>query len=415
MAGLEATQRFQTGAAALAAFSVVQLLVYAALQIPVGVLVDRFGPRVLILCGAALMALGQLQLAAATSVPGGLVARVLVGAGDAMTFISVLRLLPAWFSPRRVPLLTQLTGLTGQLGQLLSAVPLAAVLHTYGWSPAFLAAAGLSVIAFLAVLAGVRDRPSGEVVAVQPVKLREMGSIVAAAWRQPGTRLGLWSHFVTQFSGNVFLLTWGVPFLVSGLGWAPGQASLAMTLFIPTALVSGPWLGGWVDRHPLRRSNVVLTIASLAGVAWALVLFWPGVAPGWLVILLIITLGLGGPASMIGFDFARTFNPAQRLGTATGIVNVGGYVASVVTMYLVGLLLDLQHTMGLTSQLYTLDAFRVALSAQLLVLIFGLGAVMLTRVRTRRELAARGITVPPLREALRKYPERRRKYRADRH
>ena len=112
-----------------------QLLVYAGLQVPVGVSVDRLGPRRLIATGALVMAGGQVLLAVSHQLPLALLARALVGAGDAMTFVSVLRLVNAWFPPRRIPLVTQLTGMIGQTGQLLSAVPLAALLRLHGWTP----------------------------------------------------------------------------------------------------------------------------------------------------------------------------------------------------------------------------------------------------------------------------------------
>ncbi|MBX7558277.1 MFS transporter, partial [Streptomyces sp. tea 10] len=98
VATVEAADRFQTAASGLSLFSMMQVLVYAALQVPVGVLVDRFGPRILITVGAVAMAAGQLQLAAAQSVAEGVVGRILVGAGDAATFVCVMRLLPVWFS-----------------------------------------------------------------------------------------------------------------------------------------------------------------------------------------------------------------------------------------------------------------------------------------------------------------------------
>ena len=135
VAGLEATERFHASAAAISFFTVLQLLVYAGLQIPVGVLVDRFGSRAMVAGGAVLMGLGQLQLAFADSVPGGVLGRVLVGAGDAMTFISVIRLVPLWFAPAKVPLVTQLTGMCGQLGQLFSVVPFALLLHCSRMDP----------------------------------------------------------------------------------------------------------------------------------------------------------------------------------------------------------------------------------------------------------------------------------------
>jgi nitrate/nitrite transporter NarK len=136
-------------------------------------------------------------------------------------------------------------------------------------------------------------------------------------------------------------------------------------------------------------------------VVWAVVLLYPGQAPLWLMVVLVAALALGGPCSMIGFDFARTFNPSHRLGTATGIVNSGGFVAALLTMFLVGYLLDLQHALGLSpAGLYSLDAFRVALAVQLVVMAFGSAMVLRVRRKVRRQLAAGGVKVPPLRDAL---------------
>ena len=216
--GLEATERFHASAAEISFFTVLQLLVYAALQIPVGILVDRFGSRAMIAGGALLMGLGQLQLAFAENIPGGVLGRVLVGAGDAMTFISVIRLLPIWFAPARVPLLTQLTGMSGQLGQLFSVVPFAMILHLAGWTPAFLTLAAMSALALVLVLVLLQDLPPGHPAPEPSNGLRATGISLSHAWRQPGTRLGLWSHFTVQFSGTVFAMTWGYPFLISAQG-----------------------------------------------------------------------------------------------------------------------------------------------------------------------------------------------------
>src|SRR6185312_12898497 len=103
--------------------------------------------------GGVLMAAGQALMATADGVGGAVLARVLVGAGDAMTFISVLRLVPQWFPARRVPIVTQLTGLVGQAGQVLAAVPLAALLAGPGWTTAFLGAAGAGVLVATVALA----------------------------------------------------------------------------------------------------------------------------------------------------------------------------------------------------------------------------------------------------------------------
>src|SRR3954452_1769413 len=159
VAGPLAQQRFGATAAVLSLFLVLQLAVYAGLQVPVGVLLDRVGSRRMIAAGGLAMAGGQIVLASSHSVALAVLGRVLVGAGDAMTFTSVLRLVPAWFEARRVPVITQFSGVLGQAGQIAAAIPLVALLHSVGWTVAFLGAgvAGLAVAAL--VLVALRDRP----------------------------------------------------------------------------------------------------------------------------------------------------------------------------------------------------------------------------------------------------------------
>ena len=161
IAGLDAAARFHATPAALSGFVVLQLLVYASLQVPAGVLLDRFGARKLVVAGALIMAAGPAAAGRGDRAAAGDRGRVLVGAGDALTFISVLSVVGAWFPARRVPLMTQLTGLIGQLGQVLSAIPFAALLHGPGWATAFGSAAALGVAVAVAVLAVLRNRPPG--------------------------------------------------------------------------------------------------------------------------------------------------------------------------------------------------------------------------------------------------------------
>ncbi|MCA1655349.1 MAG: MFS transporter, partial [Pseudonocardiaceae bacterium] len=101
VASLEAGVRFEVGPGALGTFTVLQIGVYALMQVPTGMLVDRFGTRRVLAVAALLMGLGQLLFAFATPYPLGLLARAVLGVGDAMTFVSVLRLVAAHFPARR--------------------------------------------------------------------------------------------------------------------------------------------------------------------------------------------------------------------------------------------------------------------------------------------------------------------------
>jgi sugar phosphate permease len=413
VAGVDATERFGISAALLSTLAVVQLIVYAGLQIPVGLAVDRVGPRALIITGASLMVVGQATLAIAPDISLAIAARILVGAGDAMTFISVLRLLSNWFSGRTLPLVTQLLGTLGTVGQILSAVPLSLLLHDAGWSAAFLTASGLSLVALCGVLLVVNNgvAPVTRSIAVGETRPNALAQRRESLGR-PGTRLGFWCHFVTQSSGTVFSLLWGFPFLSVGLGYGPTTAALLLTLLVGSAMVTGPVLGILSARYPFRRSNVVLGIVTAMGVAWTIVLVWPGQPPLWTVMLLIIVIGAGGPGSLIGFDFARAFNPMRSLGSATGIVNVGGFLASFVMMFLIGTVLDLLDAAaggtGVPTDLYSLDSFRIAFLVQFVVVGAGVAFLVQARRQTRRRLHEQeGIQVAPLWVALNRAWRRR--------
>ena len=397
VAGLDAAARFEISAGLLGMFAVVQLLVYAGMQVPVGAMVDRVGPRAMVVGGALLMALGQTALALAHSFPAAILARVLVGAGDAMTFISVLRLVNSWFPQRQVPVLTQVTGLVGQGGQILSVIPLVALLHGAGWTPAFLSAASLSVVAAILTLALVTDSPGGAASKEESPGWVQIRHDLVSAWQHPGTRLGLWAHFTTQFSGTVFVMLWGYPFLISGEGLTRQSASALFTVMVIAGMAAGPVIGVLVSRHPLRRSWLVLGIIGSTMAVWTVVLSLSTPAPLWLLLVLVLVLSVCGPGSMIGFDYARTFNPPNRFGTATGIVNVGGFFASLVTILLVGLILDLVGQ----GETYTLSGFRVALSVQYLIWFVGLAGFLRARRRVRARMASEGAHVPRFRDAVR--------------
>ncbi|MFF0943500.1 nitrate/nitrite transporter [Kocuria sp. CPCC 205300] len=384
VASVDAAERFGTAASALSLFSLMQVLVYAALQIPVGVLVDRFGSRAMISAGALLMTAGQVQLALADTVGEGVAGRVLVGAGDAATFVCVMRLIPAWFSALRVPPLTQFMGVVGNLGQLVSVLPFAWLLDLTGWFPSFLGLAALALLAAVLSAAVLRNAPAGVDVLNRELGLRRTGQVLRESLAEPGTRLGFWVHFTTQFAGNTFVLMWGYPYLEYAQGLPDATISLVMTSFVLTNLAVGLVLGGLTARRPERRVRLALTVTACIFAAWAVLLVWPGTAPAAVVLTAVCVIAISMPASMIAFDVTRSFNPARRSGTAMGIVNVGGFTASVLAIFLVGFVLDLLYAAGFRDELYAPDAFRIAVAAQFLIAAGGTAGVLATARRVRR-------------------------------
>lgn len=398
VAGVDAAERYDVVAATLSTLAVAQLVVYAGLQIPVGVLLDRIGPKPLILAGAVVMATGQTVVAVSGDFGGALLGRVLVGAGDAATFISVIRLLPSWFSGPLLPQVSQWTGTLGQLGQVLSALPFSALLHGVGWSPAFGSLAGLSalvVVLVAVVVASGEPPPSTD--ALRTVPASSLLARLLESLRRPGTQLGFWSHFTTQSPGTMLTMLWGFPFLSVALGYGPGLASGLLALIVVGGVATGPVLGLLSARYPLRRSNLVLAIVGAVAAALGALILWPGRPPLALVVVVLLVVGVGGPGSLIGFDFARTFNPRHSLGSANGVVNVGGFTAAFVMTFLVGVVLDALTPGGSATVLDDPDRFRTAFAVVYPVLAAGVVMILVTRRRTRRRMEeSEGITVAPL-------------------
>lgn len=379
VSGLAAADRFTAGPSLLSTFVVLQVVVYAGAQVPAGLLLDRYGSRALIVAGAGLMASGQLALAFTESLPTAIAARAVVGLGDAVTFISVLRLVPHWFAPRRIPLVTQLTGICGQLGQVLSALPFLAMLSASGWSVAYASAAAFGVLSMVLSLLLVKNTPDGTAATSQAMTVRETLTSVKTVWLRPGTRLGFFTHMGTQFSITVFALMWGLPYLTEAQGLSPGIAGGLLTLSVATAIASGILIGLVTGRYPHRRSRMVLLIIASNALVWTVVLALSGPAPLWLLVVLIIVISVGGPGSMVGFDFARTFNPRATLGTAQGMVNMGGFLASLLLMQAMGMVMEAAGGISF-------ESFRVAWALQYIVWVVAVLGILITRSKARRLL-----------------------------
>lgn len=387
VASLDALSRFDISAAELSMFTVIQLAVYAGCQIPLGVLLDRFGSRPIIIGGALILTAGQLWLAFAGTYPTALAARVLIGLGDATAYTSVLRLIPQWFPPRRVPLFTQLTSFCGQFGQVISSLPFAMLLARFGWETAFLSLGIAGGIVGLIAAIFIREKEKF---------VPNTGKPSSGTLKHPGVWQGFWAHFTLGFPGNVFLLLWGVPFMrVNGIEQSVSAAVLIV--FSVAGIFTGPLVARMVSRHPLRRGWPVVAIALLLALSWIYVLTRPRPVEVWEFAVLLFVMALGSSGSGIGFDYARTSVPIRSLGVANGLVNQGAFFAALVSSYIIGLVLDLRAPDGN----YSVDDFRIALSTQLVFIAIGVaGFLLVGRKATKRFEQDKDITVPPARDAI---------------
>jgi sugar phosphate permease len=191
--------------------------------------------------------------------------------------------------------------------------------------------------------------------------------------------LGFFTHMGTQFSVTVFALMWGLPYLTVGQGLSIHVAGTLLSLSVAAAILSGIVIGIFTGRRPHRRSRLVLAIIASNAAVWTVVLALPSAAPLWLLTLLVIVISVGGPGSMVGFDFARTFNPSATLGTAQGMVNMGGFVASLLVMQTMGLLIGAAGG-------YSFESFRLAWTVQYVIWALAAVGILITRRKARRQM-----------------------------
>lgn len=397
VAGLQATQRFGVGPAALSTFTVLQVAVYAAMQVPTGLLADRFGPRRVLVAAALLVGTGEVLFGVAHSYPLGLVARGVLGMGDAMTFVSVLRVVAGLFPARMYPLVVALSAMLGGAGNLVATVPLTLLLASSGWTMTFVVT-GLLTAGYAAVVGTTLRVPGAQHAepAVRGTILR--GAL--SAWRVPGTRLGFWVHFTTMATPTTLGLLWGYPYLVQAQQLSAVQADEALGALVIGGMAANPVLGALTSRRRELRMPLVAGYLVAAAVTWVPLLVVPGRLPFAVVLVAFVVFAVGGPMSAIGFALARDYNPMHRVGTATGVVNVGGFLATTLAALGVGVLVQVGGGSGV--------AYRFGLLAVVAVMGVGMWRVGVWWRRARAEVHAaqgRGEEVP-VRVTLRRWDVR---------
>jgi sugar phosphate permease len=172
---------------------------------------------------------------------------------------------------------------------------------------------------------------------------------------------------------------WGLPYLMVGQGLSVHIAGALLSLSVVAAILSGIVIGIFTGRRPHRRSRLVLAIIASNAAVWTVVLALPSAAPLWLLAVLVIVISVGGPGSMVGFDFARTFNPSATLGTAQGMVNMGGFLASLLVMQTMGLVIGAAGG-------YSFESFRLAWTVQYAIWALATIGILITRKKARKQM-----------------------------
>jgi MFS family permease len=350
---------FALDATLLGTLSAAYFYTYAALQVPLGILIDRYGARAMLAAGAVTAALGGILFAMATGLWSALIARAMIGGGVAVGYIGTLKLVGAWFPLQRFGLLAGLTLAAGTAGAIGAQVPLALVVASFGWRPTLLAVglAGLALAALVVTV--VRDRP--------PVPQAEAATTAGAALSatptgRPAATPGLgllpilarpetWLLVtVTGLTGAPILAfagLWGVPYFVQVHGLERTAAATLTSLMLVAWAIGGPALGAVADRVG-NRARLIFVIAGSNTLLWLPFALYPTL-PLALALPLMLALGLGGGAMIIAFAIVRTVFGTAAAGLAFGIVNTSVLLFGAAAQTVFGILLDWRWTGGMVA------------------------------------------------------------------
>jgi sugar phosphate permease len=338
---------FALGGAALGNLSAFYFYAYVAMQIPTGLLADRWGPRRLLTAGTAVAALGTALFAAAPSYAWAGAGRLLVGASVAVGFVSMLKLAGHWFSARQYSLVSGMALFAGVVGGVIAGVPLRLLVEAFDWRPVMLVSAAITALLAIAIWWHVRDDPAeagydsyfhGSGHHPPGPILRSLAEVLSYrnSWLLALAPVGF-SGAALTFAG-----LWGVPWLrqVYGLD-AKSAAAITSTLLVAWAL-GGPLLGTWSERLG-RRKPLYVTSGAIALAGWSAVVFATPSLP--MLVALLVIVGITSGNIIIGFAWAKESVPLRLMGTASGICNMGPLMGGMFMQPGIGWMLD-RHWSG---------------------------------------------------------------------
>ena len=333
-------EAFGTTAEGLGHLSAFFYYPYVLMQLPVGLLVDRYGVRKLLTGMAFLTALGCLLFAQAHTVGAAQLSRFVIGFSAAFAFVGSLRLAATWFPPRRLGLLAGLTQAVGMLGAAFGGAPVSFLVSYLGWRYAVLTMGAVFIVLALAIWCIVRDAPK---------------TIEAVAALKKPKALGMWRGLYTVlvnpqtwwngfYVGLLYAPTtalgelWGVAYLHIGRGFSPHIAAFANSLVFIGFGLAGP-VAGWFSDRLGKRKPMLFISTFMNAILLLLLLYVPHLAVGYAYGLLFL-LGVTNVGVSIGYAMAVEVNVREAIGASIAFSNMASVIIGALLQPIIGILLD---------------------------------------------------------------------------
>lgn len=293
----------------------------ALVQVPIGMALDRFGPRIVISSMTILAVGGSFLLATATDFNDVLLARILIGLGFSATMMSAYVLFAKWFPPTKFATVASWLLAASSFGGMMASAPLAYIIDHYGWRMPFAAVGGLTVLVLLIGIYVIRDVPPGYLHdKSKPVTMAQSIRGYMSVLLHPKFFYLLAMGFVAYGPAVALLGMWGGPYLedIYGLdGVERGQILLFMTISVP---IGGLFFGP-LDRYFKSRKKIVICAVLLQLTAFV-ILGLTDKLPLWAVIGLFVYIVFVQQYYVVLAAQCRSSFPDHLVGRANSTLNL---------------------------------------------------------------------------------------------
>lgn len=347
---------------------------YSTMQVPVGVLMDRFGPRRLLTISALGCTLGCLLFAASTGALSASLSRLVIGVGAAFGLVGAMTIAGQWFPAHRFALLSGIAIMMGMIGGVFGQAPARLSVEAWGWRETMVGFSIGGLVLAVAAWSFVRDKPVAE-----RSQRRSVWNALVSVF---GNRQ-VWLNAVAGIGTTAPLLgfagLWGVPFFETRYGIDRATAAGMASMVLIGLAVGSPFFGWVSDRIKRRRLPLVCGLLMCL-ISFVTLVYTPAL-PISLATVLALTCGFGAAAQITCFAAARESSPDELSGTTLGITNGVVTSAGAVFQPLLGFLLDLSWT-GTTdggARIYDLAAYQFAFAAVAISSLVGLVSALATR------------------------------------
>jgi sugar phosphate permease len=351
---------FNISSTLLGTLASMYFIIYALLQIPSGILSDFWGPRKTVTVGIFLAGVGTIILGLAPSVMVLFLGRIIMSIGVSVIFIAILKIQSEWFMNNEFCFITGITTLTGNIGAIIAATPLALLVQLYNWRTSFVLVGLISLISAFITLKYTKDSPSSlglthpdrlqktkrfsdQKVIPDKTQRTQIHEILQSTAKVLLNR-SVWPLAIAFFGiyGALFTYTgiWGVPYLMQVHGMTKEVAANHMLATAIGVIIGCPSIGYLSDKKGRRKPVFIIALVILL-CSWTVLTFFSTFnLPGSWLLPLSFIIGLSAPCFILIWACSKEVNPPDIEGISMGVVNMVGYSGAAIMQYLVGFILQ---------------------------------------------------------------------------